>query len=173
MAFVVSTREGRFEVRESHSTPRGPRSRTLSSFRQLDREAIDRALSRASKPLDPEKLRQAAIRAGAPVAHAPIDGAMRGTLRLLSRGDRPDPMLRRLLLDALRRLEHPEWFEGLPAEELTEAHDVSSNARAASAWIGASPQRKGEALVELLGLADALPFEIRPNAIEFPRLSSG
>src|SRR4051794_16261088 len=101
MAFIVPTKRGTFEIRESRSTPAGPRSRTLATFRELTEETIEMARGRASKPPSAEELREAALRAGAPVAPPAVDGAARDLLGKLAKGQRPDPMLRRLLLDAL------------------------------------------------------------------------
>lgn len=167
MAYIVPTKRGGYEVRESRSTPKGPRSRTLASFRELDDTVIRKARARAAKPPEPEELRQAALRVGAPVAEEPVDKAARETLRLLATGGSLDPMLRRLLLDALQA-EHRR--AGPPAD--ISPSETSDAARSATQWIGASPQARGEALRELLDLADALPFEIRSDGIDFPRLKS-
>jgi hypothetical protein len=161
MAFVVPTKRGSFEVRESHSTPAGPRSRTLATFREMSDEVIEKARSRAAKPPSPGQLRAAATRAGAPLSGPPVDRAARETLRLVSGGERLDPMLRRLLLDALS-----------PREERGQSATVSDAARSASQWIGARPERRAEALQDLLELADALPIRIRSEEIGFPRLKS-
>lgn len=162
MAYVVPTKRGTFEVRESHATPKGPRSRTLATFREMTDEVIEKARSRASKPLETEELRSAAARAGALVPGSPVDHAARETLRLLAGGERLDPMLRTLLLDALdpggRTAARPET--------------VSDAARSATEWIGASLERRGEALRDLLELTDALPVLIRSDEIDFPRLKS-
>src|SRR6478609_8237520 len=85
MAFIVPTRRGGFEIRESGSTPKGPRSRTLASFRELSDEA----------------LRDAARRAGAPSAWEPVDRAGRELIAELGKGRHLDPTLRHLLLDLL------------------------------------------------------------------------
>lgn len=162
MAFVVPTKRGGFEVRESRSTPAGPRSRTLATFRELSDEVIEKARSRAAKPPSPEQLRASAVRAGAPISGPPVDHAARETLRLIAGGERLDPMLRRLLLDALS-----------PQEERGRSATVSDAARSASQWIGANPERRGEALRDLLELTDALPIRIRSEEIGFPRLRSG
>ena len=108
---------------------------------------IARARERAEKPPSPEELREAALRAGAPVAAAPVDRAAAETVRRLAAGERVDPMLRRLLLDALGRRERDE----------PPAAGVSDAARAASAWIGVDAERRGEALRQALELVDALP----------------
>jgi hypothetical protein len=165
MAFVVPKKRGAFEVRESRNTPEGPRSRTLATFTELTDEVIEKARDRASQPFDREKLREAAIRAGAPVAGLPVDEAARETLRLLARGDKVEPMLKRLLLDALEREDRSDR----PADPDAL---VSDAARSATEWIGASPAERGEVLRDLLEFADAVPIRLRPKEIGFPRLRS-
>jgi hypothetical protein len=167
MAYVVLTKRGGYEIRESQNTPKGPRSRTLASFRELDDAVIRKARGRAAKPLEPEELRRAALRAGAPVAEEPIDKSARETLRLVAGGAALDPMLRRLMLDALQA---EERRAGTPSD--ISPSEISDAARSAAQWIGATPEARGEALRELLDLADALPFEIRSEGIDFPRLRS-
>src|SRR4029453_939420 len=73
MAFIVPRKNGAWEIRETRSTSDGPRSTTLASFRELTDEVIERARSRASKPLDATGLRRLALRAGAPVAEPLVD----------------------------------------------------------------------------------------------------
>jgi hypothetical protein len=149
MAFVTTSRNGAFEVRESRSTPRGPRSRTLATFRELDAPTIQKVLERAEKPPTRQELVQAALRAGATVTVPPADAAARELLRSLARGERPDRKLERLLIDALSG-------EGRTAEE----------------WLGATLEERGDALKDLLLLADAVPIRPRPKTIDFPRLDS-
>lgn len=149
MAFVTAGRDGAFEVRESRLTAKGPRSRTLATFRELDTATIERVISRADKPPSPEELVQAALRAGATVAAPPVDEAARALLRSIARGERPDRKLRRLLLGALSG-------EGSSAEE----------------WLGTSMGERGDALRDLLLLSDAVPLRARPRQIGFPRLDS-
>lgn len=156
MAFVTATKKGRYEIRESRSTPDGPRSRTLASFKELDEKAIEKAIARAESPLDETQIRRAALRAGAPVAPSPVDRAARELLARLAKGEQPSPMVKRLLLDALQ----------------ADAAPVSDAARAASEWIGTDAGERGEALADLLRLTDALPVRRRPKAIGFPRLAS-
>jgi hypothetical protein len=165
MAFIVSTKRGTFEVRESHSTHSGPRSRTLATFKDLTDEVVEKVRARATKPPSADELREAALRAGAPVARNPVDEAARDTLRLLANGKQVDPMLRRLLVDALTRMDRSDR----PADP---SASVSDTARSATEWIGASPKQRGEALRDLLELADALPVRPRPTEIGFPRLKS-
>jgi hypothetical protein len=149
MAYVVATKRDAFEVRESRSTPDGPRSRTLATFRELDAGTIEKVRDRAETPPTAAELRDSALRAGAPVVGAPIDAAARATLRSLAHGERPNSKLRRLLLDALAEKEQP-----------------------ATEWLGASLTDRGEALEQLLLLTDALPVRRRPTEIGFPRLRS-
>jgi hypothetical protein len=163
MAFIVSTPRDTFEIRESRSTPTGPRSRTLATFKELDEEVIERARSRAKKALDAEQLRRMARRAGAPVAAAGADRAARDLIAELARGQGPDPTLKRLLVDALG---------GRGRGEGEDTEPPSDAARSAAAWLAATPRLRGEALRDLLLLADALPARRHESARRFPRLES-
>jgi hypothetical protein len=165
MAFIVATQKGNFEIRESRSTSAGPRSRTLASFRELTDETIAKAQARAVKPPSADELREAALRAGAPVAPLPVDHAARDLLGKLAKGQRPDPMLRRLLLDALAN-------EGRNDRPSDPSATVSDSARSASEWVGATPAERGAALEDLLLLADALPLRQRADTIGFPGLKA-
>lgn len=162
MAYVISTKRG-FEVRESRSTPEGPRSRTLATFKEFSDEVIEKARARAAKPPRPQDLRDAAIRAGAPVAEPPVDAAARETVRMLAAGAELDPKLQLLLLDALA--------PGVGTAEKPRPA-LSDAARSAAQWIGVGVEERGEALRDLLELADALPVRIRSGEIRFPRIES-
>src|SRR6516162_7999350 len=67
MAYVVSRPRGRFEIRESVHTPRGPRARSLANFSRLTDEVLAIARRRASRPFDAEAVRVSAGRAGVEV----------------------------------------------------------------------------------------------------------
>jgi len=165
MAYVVATKPGRFEVRESVSTPKGPRSRTLASFREMTAETVERVKESSQKPPSAAELTRLALRAGAPVRGSELDEAARETLRRVASGEQPDPKLRRLLIDALSGQSEnriPRDSKGL----------VSDAARAASQWIGVGAEDRGNALRELLDLADAMPIRLRPHEIGFPHLRS-
>lgn len=156
MAYIVARKTGAWEIRESHSTDAGPRSRTLASFRTLTPAVIERARERSSKDLDADGLRKAARRAGAPVVTPGSDATAGELLAELSAGRRPRPLLVRLLVQALSN------DESQPTD----------NAQAAAAWISASPERRGEALHDLLLLADHLPRRARRERRRFPRIAS-
>ena len=154
MAYIVRRRTGGWEIRESHMTPRGPRSNTLASFQTLTPEVICKAQARSARALDREELRTAAARAGAPIAPEPSDRATSELLAELAAGRRPRPVLGRLLLDLLQ-----------------DRRDSSSDsALAATMWIGATPQQRGDALRDLLLLADRLPVRMRQRRLQFPRI---
>jgi hypothetical protein len=131
----------------------------------LTDEAIAKAQEKAAKPPSSEELREAALRAGAPVAPPPVDRAARDLIGMLAKGARPDPMLRRLLLDALANEDR-----GDRPTDPTAA--VSDSARSVSEWVGATPAERGAALEDLLLLADALPLRRRADAIAFPGLKA-
>jgi hypothetical protein len=149
MAYVTKARSGAFEVRESHSTPDGPRSRTLATFRELDAATIKKVIERAEKPPTRDALIEAALRAGATVAPTPVEAAARDLLRALARGESLSSSRRRLLLDAL-----------------------NGQSRQAAEWLGTSLAERGEAGRDLLLLVDATPLRRRAPEIGFPRIDS-
>jgi hypothetical protein len=156
MAYIVPRAGGAWEIRESHTTPSGPRSRTLATFRTLTPEAIARAQTRAGRPLEAGELRQAARRAGAPLAPPVGDRAAGELLAELAAGRWPRPALARLLVESLQ----------------AERTSPAGSAQAAAAWIGASPRKRGDALRDLLALVDHLPHRERPERPRFPRIES-
>lgn len=163
MAFVVPTRKGSYEIRESRSSAKGPRSQTLVSFRELTDEVVEKARARAVKPPTPEELRRAARRAGAPVAREPIEQAARELTAELARGKRLDPTLRQIVLEMLQR-GYREDVDPSPSNEA---------ARAVALWMAATPEERGRALFDLLLLADALPSGKRlGQPLRFPHLDS-
>lgn len=156
MAYVVARKAGNWEVREARSTETGPRSRTLATFTTLTPETIEHARARASTPLDADTLRNAALRKGAPVALKDADRASGQLLAELAAGRGPRPALRRLLLEALA-----------PGNTGT-----SDDVRTAARWITATQQQRGEALRDLLLLADHLPPRRTHPQPSFPRIRS-
>jgi hypothetical protein len=158
MAFVAQRGNGSWEVRESHLTAEGPRSRTLASFRTLTPDIVERARARARSTFDPDALRGAARRAGAPVAPSTSDRASSELIAELVAGRRPRAPLTRLLLGALQAGDGG----ALP----------SDNAQAAATWIAATPQQRGHALHDLLLLTDSLPHGRRRKQASFPRIES-
>jgi hypothetical protein len=153
---MVPRSGGTWELRESRATPKGPRSHTLATFRVLTPEVLERARARAAQPLRAEDLRRAAVRAGAPIAPSPSDRAAGELLSELSRGRAPRAALRRLLLAALKN----------------DRDGASDSARAAGAWIAATPAQRGEALRDLLLLSDRLPAGRSAGRPRFPRIDT-
>ncbi|HET9197531.1 MAG TPA: hypothetical protein VFN92_04665 [Solirubrobacterales bacterium] len=146
------------------STPGGPRSRTLASFREMTGETVERVQERAEKPPTAAELTRLALRAGAPVRGSELDEAAGETLRRIASGEQPDPKLRRLLIDALSDSGSNGQRSG--------SNPVSDAARAASQWMGVGAEDRAAALRDLLELADAIPIRLRPHEIGFPRLRS-
>jgi hypothetical protein len=159
MAYIVPHGAGRWEIREAHATSAGPRSTTLASFGVLTSEVVEQARRRSSKPFDREDLRRAAARVGAPVAPEPPDRASGELLAELAAGRYPRPVLRRLLLELLQNRDSGSSDGG-----------SSDSALAASGWIGATPRQRGDALRDLLLLADRLPARRRARQSRFPRI---
>lgn len=71
MAYVVARPNGRFEIRESEHTPKGPRARTLASCRVLTESVLAVAADKARRPFDAQSVLLSAARAGAPVEQTP------------------------------------------------------------------------------------------------------
>ena len=147
--YVVKRPEGRWEIRSSSSTAKGPRSRTLATFRELDTETTAKVCERGA--VDPKTVRAMCRRAGAPVAPRPVDGAAAKLLAALTKEGPPRPALIRVLADAI----------GLDT--------ASDSERAVARWIGASATERGETLRDLLLLADRLPARER-GPLEFPTM---
>lgn len=101
MAYVVARKGGRFEIRESLYTERGPRARTLAGFRVLTEQVLDAAAQRAQRPFHREVVIRSGRRAGARVqiastgADRAYDRFMRGSRRMASALERPVGTTRR------------------------------------------------------------------------------
>lgn len=157
MAYLTQRAPERWELRESVSTERGPRSRTLATFDRLTDDVLAHAQSRASKPFDPDAIRAAARRAAVPVELPAAERAARELTGLLAQGATVTPAI-----------------AGVLRELLGESEPIrpSDAAQAAAQWVGASLDDRAAALHDLLLLADALPMPYRAEAPEFPRLQS-
>lgn len=162
--FVTARPDGAWELRQSVRTPAGPRARTLARFRVLTPEVMAHAVSRAAEPLDQDAVRQAAARAGAPIAEDPGTTAARTLLAELARGKPPPPRWRNLLTAALasdpptRSPSNSEW--------------------AALQWANTTPAERSRALVDLLALTDAIPASPartgrRKPPLHYPPLGGG
>jgi hypothetical protein len=157
MASVVSNKRGGWEIRESHSTANGPRSKTLATFRVLDGEVLDRAEARAEKPFDRDDVLRRAYRVGAEVSASKADEAARTLITELAHGARIDAGLSGALVGFLDRLDPPT---------------LSPEAMAAAEWAGESLAERGRTLYQLLQLADALPQKRAGTELKFPGLDA-
>ncbi|MBW2231535.1 MAG: hypothetical protein JRH17_14205 [Deltaproteobacteria bacterium] len=158
----IRRQNDRYEIRECLVTRRGPRQRSLASFRGvLTPEVLDRAEARASKPLDRADLVARAIRLGIPVSDRRRHPEARGLLAALQRGAELEPTLVQLLQTAL---------QGLDAR-VVPAHLVD-----AAEWIGQPERERGAALRGLLRTADRIlqsrPPLRTPRQETFPHFSS-
>jgi hypothetical protein len=144
---VVVRPRGRFEIRESVHTPKGPRARTLANFERLTDKVLDTARQRASRPFDLDAVRASAFKAQK-TAHA-----RRAAQKPLG-GDaapvRPD--LRRFV-ESSRRM--AASLESRPPQ--------------------AGPTRDpGDTLIDLLDLTAQIPAfkgPRRPEPLQFPSLA--
>lgn len=159
MAYLYIRRNGRVEIREAHSTPRGPRSRTLVSFQgALTEPLLDRAESASARGFDRDAIRGRARELGVPVAHPVADAEAHALIARLRRGARIDPVLVSVLREQLASR------EAAPVPE--ELADVIE-------WIGAGDHERGDALRDVLRLYDRIARSrdaVRePEARRFPR----
>jgi len=162
MAFVSRRADGRIEIRETRRTRRGPRSRTLASFRgALTPDVLDAAEARAGHALDREKLLERASALGVRTTARRSEHAARALLAQLRRGDALDPLLADALRQALDRVPPAPVPEGFG--EVVE-------------WIGASDAERGHALRGLLRVSDRIASSRgalrRREARSFPRFAS-
>ena len=155
MAFVVARPNGAWELRRSRNTRDGPRSETLAGFKELTDDVIAHAVTRSGGSLTPDQVRAAALRAGAPVAPDPARAAAATLIRELVAG-----------------AELPNgWTQ--PLASLLTGSTADEGAATLAEWAGASAKRRGEALYDLLLLADAVPTRRRRGALRFPGLATG
>ena len=162
MAYLVTCPGNRTEIRESRSTPRGPRSRQLVRFRgPLTPAILARAAERASRPFDANALMRRARALGIPVESRAPEKEARALLARLRRQDPIDPVMAGLLLSALENVVTEPAPE--PLAEVSE-------------WIGASAAERGAALRDLLDaygrIAASAPPRRERRRRPFPRFSS-
>ncbi|MHB8492055.1 MAG: hypothetical protein ACYDA6_07585 [Solirubrobacteraceae bacterium] len=130
MAFVVARPGGRFEVRESHHTPKGPRARSLAGFTVLTDEVLAAAARRATRPFDADRVRASAWRLGAPTQQSAVTPAPPGDG---ARAQEEEPGRYQSFVRSSRRM-----------ARITET---------VGEWRGREP---GDALIDLLELAEEL-----------------
>ncbi len=146
MAYVVARRNGRFEVRESLHTPKGPRARTLAGFDVLTDEVLAAAARRARRPFDVRAVLASGRRAGARVPAGTGAGP----------GDR----------DSAR-----DSARGSPSRFVETSRRMALAFQRPPAIRPADP---GAVLIDLLGFADAVAAGQPPRPFEplgFPVLS--
>lgn len=152
MAYFVRRPGNRWEIRESYSTEKGPRSRTLVTFKTLSPQIVARATRKSHVRFDSQAILMAAKRAGVPWELPPADELATALVRKLAQGAAIRPGLRRLLLEIL-------------------GADAGMSDHSLTQWIGASDRERADALVDLLDLADRLP-KPRRTTLKFPGSSA-
>lgn len=159
MAYLYTRKNGRSEIREARSTPRGPRSYTLASFSgPLTAEHLDRAESAARRPFHRAAIIARAHELGVVVTRRSADAPAHELLARLRMDAALDPRLATLLREQLSKL---------PAEPISdELSDVVE-------WVGASDAERGRALRDVLRLYDTIARSREPvreaKAEQFPR----
>lgn len=156
MAFVVARPGGRYEIRESESTPAGPRARTLAAFRVLTSDVLSEAGSRARRPFDAAKIRARAGELGVPRRDNIAAATAQRLVAQLRGGDHLPPAL----VAELRSL--------LPVDDV----DAPDTIGDAVEWIGRDDETRARVLVDLMDLASNMPQRRRPDRSAFPCISS-
>ena len=153
MAYVVARANGRFEIRESVHTPKGPRARSLAGFTLLTDEVLAAAARRAIRPFDAQAVIASGRRAGVPEAderRGYVSAAARARTGAMARpGGRASASSKRFV-EASRRM-----------------------ARASMRPSAGVPEDPGAALIDLLGFADAVTAgqpPRQPQPLRFPAL---
>ena len=170
MAYVTVRRNGRFEIRESLHTPRGPRARSLASFATLTDEVLAKAATRATRPFDAGAVVASARRAHAPVAlvsreatraRAPVAVVSREATRARA------PVATGIGADAGQG-------DRRASRRFVEASQRMASSLAPRGQMAARRRDPGDALIELLGFADAVTRSqpARPFApLAFPAIA--
>ncbi len=155
MAYVIHRSDGRFEIRESVHTERGPRARTLATFRTLDDDVLDHAARRATRVFDRAVVVERAVERGAEYVPADTAALAASLIRSIATGGR----LPATLAAALR---HQIGDRGSLPDTIPPLID----------WLGASLADRGDALRNLLRMTDRLPPPRRRGSQQYPRISS-
>lgn len=162
-----------YEIRECVPTSSGPRQRALARFRGILTPAdLDRALAVARRPFDRAALLRRARAQGIPVAETPRQDEARRLLAHLRDGGTIEPVLAKLLIDALGACQGPSGSETGPGDGALPEHleDVVD-------WVGRPEAVRGRALRGLLRTASRVVRSRsglrEPVEEPYPRFSSG
>jgi hypothetical protein len=147
MAYVVTRPAGRFEIRESVHTSKGPRARSLANFSVLTDKVLAVSAKRATRPFDIPAVLASAGKVGAPVVAKSTWVPNRVSADRLEDTERS----RRRFVESSQRM--VQTLERRPEGERSEP---------------------GSVLVDLLGFADAIVESQPPRRFEplvFPILA--
>ena len=146
MASLIKRKDGRAEIRETLSTDRGPRSRTLAVFRELGDADLEKAERRAQRPFDRERILARARRLGVPRYGETASRAARQLLAELVAGKPLEPVLVAALREAL---------------ELRPASQIPAAVVEVLPVLGADAAQRGEWLRDVLHRAPRLRCVVR------------
>lgn len=140
MTTIISRKDGRYEIRESAMTSRGPRSRTLAIFKWLSSEVLDHAHRRASRPFDDASVRRRAEEIDVPWVGPSGAADALSILAMAARGGVPP-----VFVAAIR-----EAFGRTSTERLPDTIPPMLD------WVGVDDEKRGRAVRDVLGMADAI-----------------
>lgn len=153
MAYLVARPDGRYEIRESRRGKSGPIARSLSTFKILDRSSLDRARANCRGKFDQDQIVKRAKELGVPTQL--VGDATELALNLVAEirsGAALAPGVAAVVREALP--ETPAIDPGI--------------AEAVAEWAGRSDRDRGDALLELMLLAEQYPDAERKGDIDFP-----
>jgi len=139
MASVAKRRDGRFEIRESISTSRGPRSVTLAVFRELSTATLDAAKAKAKRPFDAVEVRRRAIELGAAWI-----------------GPSSAEDVRRALAGLAAQTVPPTFAAALRESTRSVLDDLLDTIEPMLHWIGKTDAERGEALRQLIKVGETI-----------------
>lgn len=183
MAYLVRRKNGSWEIRESRHTEKGPRSRTLATFREATPEVVRRAIERSDQGLLERELIVKLDEAGIPLPSTDADRAARALLIQIASGMRPSEVLRRALLEELGaggadgadRLSPSAVDPGQGAASVFhERSNPSEHFRRMARNHPPSierergPEDPGTILEDVIALAEALPYDPKPDIAQLP-----
>jgi hypothetical protein len=157
MAFVIERADGRYEIRETVRTPKGPRARTLAIFAECSDEVLDQAEARAVGRFDRQ-----AILARLPLLVVPW-----------KRSDRTVDLARELLAELARGRPLPPAFVGALKQALADLPDeMPDTIPPMLDWVGASAERRARVSRDLLRTIDAFPRRPAAPTLTMPTIDS-
>jgi hypothetical protein len=139
MATIICRRDGRFEIRESVATVRGPRSTTLAIFSELSSDVLKRAGAKADRAFDAAAIKRRAEELGVPWSGPTSVADVRHVLARVAANEVP-----------------PAFLAALKKVTSTVEVSLSPTIEPMLHWIDKDDDERGRAVFELIELGDVI-----------------